>query len=70
MSAAMLELGISLPVAPALFIGCQDFPGRAPFPLFNLQRDIPGHPVNSTVSADTLIRAGYAVPATKLSPKK
>lgn len=52
--------------APAVFIGYQEglpatdtrdaVPG---FALYNLTADIPGHPVGSTVSADTLRAAGF-----------
>jgi hypothetical protein len=49
-------------VAPAHFIGRQSGCGFAPdIDLYNLDRDIPGHPAGSTVSADTLRAAGYVV---------
>lgn len=47
--------------APAVHIGDQEFEGQK-FPFFNLTEDIPGHPKDSTVSADTLLNAGYAAP--------
>lgn len=52
-------------LAPAVFIGRQEFPGRPGFELYNLTADIPGHPVHSTVSRETLEAAGYII-----SPKK
>lgn len=52
------------PVAPAVFIGRQEGVGRIPaFDLFDLTEDIPGHPSGSTVSAMTLERAGFRLPA-------
>lgn len=53
----------SLPVAPAEYIGTQPGFGSVPdFRLYNLTESIPGHPVGSTVSDDTLRRAGYVLP--------
>lgn len=51
--------------APATFRGVQEtgldnFPA---FELYDLTEDIPGHPKGSTVSRQTLERAGYHVPA-------
>lgn len=46
----------------AKYIGTQHWPtgSRHPsLPLYNLLVDIPGHPVGSTVSLQTLQRAGY-----------
>lgn len=54
------------PLAPAIYTGRQqmDTPkGRVPaFDMWNLTEDIPGHPVGSTVSSGTLLRAGYRLP--------
>ena len=47
---------------PAQYIGTQEWPAgtRNPsLPLYNLLVDIPGHPVGSTVSLQTLNREGY-----------
>ena len=47
---------------PATYIGTQHWPTGMPYqplPLYNLLVDIPGHPVGSTVSLQTLQRAGY-----------
>lgn len=52
--------------APATFAGMQEAPGRAPFELFTLTEDIPGHPQGSTVSRGTLERAGFRVPTAPL----
>lgn len=51
------------PLAPAVFAGRQEGIGRIPdFDLYNLTAAIPGHPEGSTVSAETLERAGYRLP--------
>lgn len=51
--------------APATYAGFQegmaDLPG---FHLWNLTKDIPGHPAGSTVSSNTLEAAGFKVPKT------
>lgn len=57
----------SKPVAPARFLGVQEpVPGAPawakPVRLYNLLRDIPGHPAGSTVSAATLKQAGFRAP--------
>lgn len=58
------------PAAPAKFCGIQDGAGILPsFALYHLTAAIPGHPQGSTVSAQTLERAGYRLPSTPL-PKK
>ena len=47
---------------PATYIGTQTWPAGTPYPslpLYNLLVDIPGHPVGSTVSLQTLNKAGY-----------
>jgi hypothetical protein len=52
--------------APATHIGDQEQgDGKPPIPLFNLHEDIEGHPKGSTVSGDTLTKAGYDLPDTK-----
>lgn len=50
--------------APATFVGIQEgIPGKiADIELYNLTQDIPGHPTGSTVSRQTLEKAGFAVP--------
>lgn len=47
----------------AVYIGSQEHPSKAPIQLFNLLAEIPGHCVDSTVSAQTLRANGFAVPA-------
>lgn len=47
--------------APAVHIGDTEFEGQK-LPFFNLTKAIPGHSKDSTVSADTLIDAGFAAP--------
>jgi hypothetical protein len=50
--------------APAEWLGWQEMlPGAPALGLWNLTRDIPGHPRGSTVSSSTLLRAGYLLPA-------
>lgn len=49
--------------APAEFVGIQEGIGKIPsFELYNLTADIPGHPAGSTVSRETLEKAGFEVP--------
>lgn len=49
--------------APVAWMGHQQLPGGRPaMELWNLTRDIPGHPIGSTVSRDTLEAAGFEVP--------
>lgn len=55
------ELGVKKP-APAEFIGVQEMPGGPGFDLYNLTADIPGHPKGSSVSRETLEKAGFTVP--------
>jgi hypothetical protein len=52
------------PLAPAVFIGRQEIGDGESIELFNLTTDIAGHPVDSTVSRQTLERAGFFVPST------
>lgn len=47
--------------APATFCGWQTRRNSPPLALFTLTAPIPGHPEGSTVSAETLIAAGYGV---------
>lgn len=51
-------------IAPVKYLGIQrGIPGKvADQPLFNLTEDIPGHPKGSTVSRETLEKAGFAIP--------
>ena len=47
---------------PTKFIGIQHGPAGCRYPsllLYNLLEEIPGHPVGSTVSLQTLNREGY-----------
>ena len=49
------------PIA-ATYIGTQHWPAGSSYPslpLYNLLVEIPGHPVGSTVSLQTLQQAGY-----------
>lgn len=49
-------------LAPAEFIGHQrGVEGWPPLELWNLTADIPGHCVGSTVSRQTLLKAGFVV---------
>ena len=53
---------VERPIAPVVFKFMQ--PSLSgDIPMFNLLRDIPGHPKGSTVSSETLIEAGYAAPS-------
>lgn len=51
------------PLAPAVFIGRQELLDGDSIELFNLTADIDGHPIDSTVSRQTLERAGFSVPS-------
>lgn len=53
------RLHLSSRAAPAVFIGMQEWPGFQPIPLYTLIEDIVGHPSGSTVSAKTLLEAGF-----------
>jgi hypothetical protein len=46
----------------AVYIGSQERLSGSPIALFNLLQDIPGHCVDSTVSAQTLRANGVRVP--------
>jgi hypothetical protein len=57
------------PPAPAVFVGLQEGlpaaggrPAIAGFEIFNLTQDIPGHSKGSTVTRETLEKAGFDVP--------
>jgi hypothetical protein len=50
------------PKAPAYRIGWQESAKGRGFWLYNLTRDIPGHPSGSTVSEMTLRTKGYRLP--------
>ena len=55
---------------PAKLIGIQRGIADIPdFELYNLEADIPGHPVGSTVSKNTILEAGYRPVATDLISK-
>ena len=55
------------PLAPAVFLGVQEGYGNCPsFESYNLTAPIEGHPLHSTVSRETLEKAGYQVPARKV----
>jgi hypothetical protein len=52
------------PLAPARFKGWQERPSRRdPIELWNLTHDIPGHPAGSTVTRETIEKAGLYLPA-------
>jgi hypothetical protein len=52
------------PLAPAEFLCVQAGFGIVPdFELWNLTAPIPGHPTGSSVSRQTLLAAGFRVPA-------
>lgn len=56
---------VCLPLAPAVFLGVQEgYPARGipDVELWNLTRGIAGHVAGSTVSRQTLERAGFFVP--------
>lgn len=73
-TAVVLAIGRTFTIkpAPAVFVGLQERPGRAPVPLYNLTRGIPGHPKSSTVSGATLRAAGFTPPPPppKKNPRK
>jgi hypothetical protein len=54
---------LTKPLAPAEFLGYQECPGREPLALFCLTDDVPGHPLGSTVSGETLKALGFAIPS-------
>lgn len=46
----------------AKYLGIQQWPDKVQQPtliLYNLEEDIPGHPVGSTVSLQTMMKKGY-----------
>jgi hypothetical protein len=56
------------PVIRARFEGVQPWPGcDQVLELWTLEETIPGHPAGSTVSRETIQRAGYALPNVKRS---
>ena len=56
------------PVVQAHFVGHQDIEGGPGFDLWTLDEPICGHPVGSTLSANTLKKAGYALPKRRNGP--
>lgn len=49
--------------APATFFGRQEGYGKTPgFDMYNLTKDVAGHPAGSTVGAKTLLDLGYRLP--------
>lgn len=57
------------PLAPAHYLGLQNgFSFIPDVHLWNLTEDIPGHPKHSTVSSETLIKAGYRLPDLEHKP--
>jgi len=55
----------------AVFIGWQRGLGLVPdLALYNLTRDIDGHPAGSTVGAKTLAKAGIEIPTTPAQEDK
>lgn len=58
-------------IAPAKYLGRQlvgDKPGPNDLELWNLTQDIPGHPKGSTVTSNTLKKAGFEVPEIPQTP--
>lgn len=56
----------------AYCIGAQSDGNGGWVKLYNLLEPVPGHPINSTVAADTITRLGYrlqVVPASSLKTK-
>lgn len=53
-----------LPDQEIVFIGMQEtgIPDEPGYALFNLTKDIEGHPAGSTVAVETLEEAGYIFP--------
>lgn len=49
--------------AIAAFAGLQETPRGGPIELWNLLRDLPGHPAGSTVTRATIEKAGHKLPA-------
>ena len=43
----------------ATYIGVQEWTGHASLELWNLEEEIPGHPIGSTVCRETLASYGY-----------
>ncbi len=68
------ETELAKPAAPAEFVGVQEgIPGNAKFPdmeLYNLTKDIPGHNAGSTVTRETLEKAGFKVPKQEKKPEQ
>lgn len=56
-----------MPEAPAEYKGLMDLGVGPPLLLYNLTADIPGHPKGSTVSAQTLTKAGFTLPPKPLA---
>lgn len=50
------------PLVNAHYEGHQDTEGGPGFDLYTLDESIPGHPVGSTLSENTLRDAGWAIP--------
>lgn len=50
------------PLAPVVFCGWQARRLGPPLALYTLTRAIPGHPAGSTLSAPTLLAAGFRLP--------
>lgn len=67
------EVPAEKPLAPATFHAIQEgIPeaGIKDIELYNLTQDIPGHPKDSTVSRETLEKAGYRIPAEEHTAKE
>lgn len=61
--AAAPVIPFARPIAPAVFFATQKGMGFMPdFDLYLLTADVPGHPVESSVSAQTLLALGYQLP--------
>jgi hypothetical protein len=50
------------PLAPATFTGVMKLDGLPAIELFNLTKEVAGQPIGSTVSRDTIERAGFYLP--------
>ena len=48
-------------VIPLVYIGDQHFPGHPPMKLYNLKKPLGIHPIDSTVSEETILDSGYEI---------
>lgn len=73
--APLTPAGDPRPPAPVVYVGMQEGlpaangrPAIPGFEIFNLTQDIPGHSKGSTVTRETLEKAGFAVPPVPAEP--